>query len=107
MALFGIQMNIMPNHFKSFNWKTRIAAFKFDVTTLVINVIPEGFYNVGLNRLNMKDTVRAYLSTQDGNGFYVFVDSAKSVIDSITFNGNFKFLFAPTEHITLARQSPK
>ena len=45
----------------SFNWKTKIAALKFDITTLGIKVIPEGFYNVGLNRLNMKDTVRAYL----------------------------------------------
>ena len=78
------------------NWKTKIAAFKFDITSIGIMVIPEGFYNVSLNRLNMKDTVRAYLKADDGSGFYVSIDSAKAVIDSITFNGDFKFVNAPS-----------
>ena len=78
----------------TFNWKTRIAALKFDITTLGLKVIPEGFYNVGLNRLNMKDTVRAYLRSIAPP--YAKVDSAKAVIDSITFSGDFKFVCAPS-----------
>ena len=58
-------------------------------TNLVITVIPEGFYDTGLNRLNMKDTVRAYLRSIDPP--YAKVDSAKAVIDSTTFTGNFAF----------------
>ena len=78
----------------SSDWRTRIAAFKFDIATLAIKVIPEGFYDTGLNRLNMKDTVRAYL--RNVTSPYAKVDSAKAVIDSITFNGDFKFSSAAT-----------
>jgi hypothetical protein len=78
----------------SFNWKTRIAALKFDITTLSITAIPEGFYNLGLNRLNMRDTVRAYLRNIVPP--YAKVDSAKAVLDSITFTGDFKFVCAPS-----------
>lgn len=80
----------------TYNWKTKIAAFKYDIITLGIKVIPEGFYDDGLNRLNMKDTVKAYLKADDGNGFYLSIDSANAVIDSITFTGNFKFINAPS-----------
>ena len=54
-----------------------------------IKVIVEGFYNSSTNRLSKKDTVRAYL--RDNSSPFAIVDSAKSVIDSITFTGNFLF----------------
>ena len=61
-----------------------------------IKVIMEGFYNLSLvpNRLNMRDTVRAYLR-QNFNPYNI-VDSAKSIIDSVTFTGSFLFANAPS-----------
>ena len=63
-------------------------------TQFDIKVIPEGFYNTSSGRLNMKDTVRAYLR----NILTPFskIDSASAVIDSISFNGYFNFKNAPT-----------
>jgi hypothetical protein len=59
------------------------------LTNLGIQNIPEGFYDLGLNRLNMKDTFKVYL--RNVSSPYTIVDSAKAVIDSITFSGNFLF----------------
>lgn len=58
-------------------------------TNIGITLIPEGFYDIGLNRLNMKDTVKVYLI--DIASPYTKIDSAKAVIDSVTFTGNFAF----------------
>ncbi len=54
-----------------------------------ISVIPEGFYDANNNSLNIKDTVTVYLR----NTFppYAKRDSATSIIDSLTFTGNFVF----------------
>ncbi len=49
-------------------------------------------YNSSANRLNAKDTVRAYL--RNVNSPYNIADSSKAVIDSLNFTGNFKFNFA-------------
>ena len=57
--------------------------------TLSITVIPEGFYNSINNTLNSRDTLTAYLRSSDSP--YIIVDSAKAVIDSMTFTGNFIF----------------
>ncbi len=57
-----------------------------------LKVIPEGFYNTGNNMLSMRDTVRAYL--RNITSPYAIVDSAKSVIDSTIFSGNFSFMNA-------------
>ncbi len=54
----------------------------------------EGFYNIGLNDLNMRDTVSAYL--RNVNSPYNKVDSARKVIDSLLFGGSFTFMNAPT-----------
>ncbi|MBS1517991.1 MAG: hypothetical protein JSS91_07880 [Bacteroidetes bacterium] len=54
-----------------------------------IKMIPEGYYDQGLNRLNRKDTVSAYI--RNSVSPYNVIDSSKAVIDSITFNGNFVF----------------
>jgi uncharacterized protein (TIGR02145 family) len=61
--------------------------------TIKIKVIPEGFHDIVANRLNMRDTVKAYLINMYQPSI---VDSAKAVIDSITFEGNFIFSNAPT-----------
>ncbi len=62
-------------------------------TNFNIKVIMEGFYNSGSNTLNHKDTVRAYL--RDINYPYPVLDSSLAIIDSVSFNGNFKFNYAP------------
>ncbi len=59
-----------------------------------LNIIMQGFYNTGTGKLNMRDTVRAYLRSNSSP--YNLVDSAKSIIDSVTFAGSFLFANAPT-----------
>lgn len=63
-------------------------------STSTIKVIPEGLYNSATNKLNRKDTVRIYL--RNAVSPFSIVDSAKSVIDSITFNGSYTFTNAPS-----------
>jgi len=58
-------------------------------TTVNIKVIPQGFYNLSTLKLNMRDTVTAYL--RNTTAPFVKVDSAKAVIDSLTFTGAFFF----------------
>lgn len=59
-----------------------------------ITMIIQGFYNTGLNKLNLRDTARVYL--RNISSPYSIVDSAKAVIDSVTFAGSFLFANAPT-----------
>ncbi|MEO8209772.1 MAG: hypothetical protein ABI840_04390, partial [bacterium] len=59
-----------------------------------IKVIVEGFYNVVSGKLNMRDTVRAYL--RNNLSPFNIIDSAKSIIDSVTFTGSFLFANAPS-----------
>ncbi|MEO8664227.1 MAG: PQQ-dependent sugar dehydrogenase [Ignavibacteria bacterium] len=54
----------------------------------------EGFYNIAADRLNISDTIRAYLR-QNVSPFNV-VDSAKTILDSLTFSGVCNFTNAPT-----------
>ncbi|MBX7043406.1 MAG: endonuclease [Ignavibacteria bacterium] len=54
-----------------------------------ISVIPEGLLNESTVRLNMRDTVTAFLMSPDAP--FAVVDSAKAVIDSVTFTGSFSF----------------
>lgn len=61
-------------------------------TNFNINIAIEGFYNATSDRLNMKDTVRAYL--RDINFPFNIIDSSKAVIDSLTLTGNYKFNLA-------------
>lgn len=63
-------------------------------TTLGITLIPEGLYNIAPSRLNMRDTVRAYLRSTVSP--YSKIDSAKAVIDSLNFTGYFYFANAPS-----------
>lgn len=56
---------------------------------LNVTIIPQGFYNIGTNKLNSDDTVRFYVR----NNFapYAIVDSSKAVIDSVSFAANYIF----------------
>lgn len=54
-----------------------------------ISVIPEGLLNESTVRLNMRDTVTAFLMSPDSP--FAVMDSAKAVIDSVTFTGSFSF----------------
>jgi len=56
---------------------------------LNITVIPQGFYNLSTLKLNMRDTVTAYL--RNSTSPFAKVDSAEAVIDSVTFTGAFHF----------------
>lgn len=64
--------------------------FRDEVTlTLNIKLAIEGFYNSQTNKLNMKDTVTAYL--RNTNSPYNIVESVKSVVDSVNMIGNFRY----------------
>jgi hypothetical protein len=58
-----------------------------------LKVIPGGFYNTSLGRLNMRDTIKAMLIDSSG---CLRSDSAKSVLDSVTFSANISFTNANT-----------
>lgn len=70
------------------------------VTPISIKVIPEDFYETSCNCLNMKDTVKAYLKNISSP--FDIVDSAKAVIDALTFLCNFSFNYAPIGNYYLA-----
>jgi endoglucanase len=54
-----------------------------------IKAVIQGFYNPALNKMNRKDTVKAYL--RNISSPYNIVDSSKANIDSVTFSGSFLF----------------
>ncbi|MBK8551048.1 MAG: hypothetical protein IPL53_08330 [Ignavibacteria bacterium] len=58
-------------------------------TQFSIKVMPEGFYNSASDKLNMRDTVKAYL--RNVTVPFSKIDSAVSVLDSVSFTGNFNF----------------
>lgn len=55
----------------------------------IIGLGIQGFYNSSTNRLNQKDTVRAYL--RNASAPYNIVDSAKNTIDSVLLAAQFSF----------------
>ena len=67
------------------------ALYKFDkyYKTLNLTIIPEGPYNSSLNQLSRRDTFTVYL--RNSSAPYLKTDSAKGIIDSITFTGQFSF----------------
>ena len=68
---------------------SKTASVTIITTDISLKIIPQGFYNSG-KKLNMKDTVKAYLHSVVSP--YNVTDSAVSVIDSVSFTGTFKFL---------------
>jgi hypothetical protein len=73
---------------------SRWSASSASAVASTIKLLLEGFYNTGTGRMNMRDTVRAYL--RNPTTPFAVIDSAKSIIDSVTFNGSFLFANAPT-----------
>jgi hypothetical protein len=57
--------------------------------TCNIKLAIEGLYNSGADRLVEKDSVTAYL--RNTNSPFQILDSAKAIIDSVSFTGNFNF----------------
>lgn len=54
-----------------------------------ITAIAEGYYNTVSSKLNIRDTMTAFL--RNSVSPYLIIDSARSVIDSVTFTGAFNF----------------
>lgn len=61
---------------------------------LSVKLLFEGMYYPLFNQLSRKDTVKTYI--RQSYLPYSIIDSAKSVIDSLSFRGLFKFLNVPT-----------
>jgi hypothetical protein len=59
-----------------------------------ITVAVQGFYNIQSSRLNIKDYVKVNL--RNTSPPYSIVDSAVSLIDSVTYTGSFLFSNAPS-----------
>lgn len=73
-------------------WSYRV--FRDEVNlTVNLKIAIEGFYNSVTNHLNMKDTVTAYIRSSSAP--YGIIDSASSVIDSVSLTGNFRFYNVP------------
>lgn len=68
---------------------SKIALIKYSQSMLNIKVIPQGFYNKITGVLNMRDTMVAYL--YNNSAPFALIDSARSIIDSVTFFGSFSF----------------
>ena len=56
---------------------------------LELKVFPEGFYDPAVLNLRMKDTVKVYM--RGSVSPYMIIDSAKGIIDSVTFKSEIKF----------------
>ncbi len=63
-------------------------------TQLDLTVAIQGYYNPEFNRLNILDTLQVYL--RSASFPYSIIDSARSVIDSLTFKGRFVFYNLPS-----------
>ncbi len=61
---------------------------------LYLTLLFEGIYSTDFNQLRRNDTITAYL--RQSNPPYNIIDSAKSIIDSLSFTGLFKFYNTPT-----------
>jgi len=57
-----------------------------------VKLVPQGFYNHSDGRLRMKDSVKLYLANTASP--YAVVDSAKAVLDSVTFKCSPQFAHA-------------
>lgn len=66
-----------------------------DEGVLIFNakIIMEGLYDTLINKLTMNDTVKAYVRSISAP--FNIIDSASSNIDSVNFNGNFRFFNVP------------
>lgn len=58
------------------------------ITLFDVTVIPEGLLNISTNTLRIRDTITAYLYDLTGSDI---IDSAKGVLDSVTFKVDLEF----------------
>ena len=66
-----------------------LSAFIESPASVDLKVIVQGLYSQINNKLNLRDTIKLIL--RNGTSPYLKNDSAFSVIDSVTFTGNFNF----------------
>lgn len=66
-----------------------VSSFVNSLPTIQVKAVIEGLYDTSLNKMNRRDTVRAYL--RNNSAPYTIVDSSKAVFDSLTFISNFVF----------------
>lgn len=86
LSSFGVDENneiYLCRYSSSFGDLYKIVAT--NVSTLKLSAIVEGYYDITNSRLNIRDTASVYL--HQINSPYALVDSAKTVIDSLGFNG--------------------
>ncbi|MBL0107451.1 MAG: hypothetical protein IPP52_09235 [Ignavibacteria bacterium] len=84
----GSYLILQPLGFSSLNFTVTYNLLPLPAT-VNLKLIMEGFYNPVTNRLNQKDSCKAYL--RQISSPYLLVDSSRAVIDSLTFNGTFVF----------------
>jgi len=69
-------------------------------TTLNLTAIIEGYYNTATAKMNIRDTLTVLLRS---NVYpYTLKDSAKAIMDSVSFTGIFKFSNLPTGNYYIA-----
>ena len=74
-------------------WSYRVMRDEVQLT-LNVKLAIEGLYNSVTDKLEMKDTVNLFL--RNSVSPYNIVDSLKTVVDSVTMNGNYRFYNVPT-----------
>lgn len=84
-AIILLHSTLFPSAGTTYIWKPA-------QTRINVTVIPQGFYNQSTLKLNMRDTVFAFLRSMISP--FAKIDSAKAVIDSVTFTGTFNFNIA-------------
>lgn len=84
---------VNPSGYSSLNFTVSYNILPLPAT-VNLKLIMEGLYNNVTNRLNLKDSCKAYL--RQISSPYLLVDSSRAVIDSLTFNGTFVFSNAPS-----------
>ena len=85
-ATSGLSNTLYPASGTTYIWRPSLKSIN-------ITVIPQGFYNLSILKLNMRDTVTAYLL--NATSPYMIVDTARAVLDSVTFTGQFNFANTP------------
>jgi hypothetical protein len=86
------------NNSQSSYWASDFLTIKYsqEIPSIKINlkVLMEGMYYPLFNQMTRKDSLTTYL--HQSTPPYNLIDSAKAIIDSISFSGLFKFFNAPT-----------
>lgn len=79
----ALEMTLPPNIYTYRTFKDE------SYLTLILKFSIEGFFNTQTKKLNIRDTVRAYV--RKNLPPYNIIDSSKSIIDSVSLTGHFSF----------------